>query len=128
MIIGIGTDILKIEKLHPPFLKDNDPFLLKTFTLNEMNAANHSDHRIHYFADRFAGKEAVFKAIGISGNFIQLSEIEILNDENGVPYVLLHGNVKEQAKRKGITNIHISLSFEDEYAIAYAIAESNKGE
>lgn len=126
MIAGIGTDILKISSLNPDYLKPDDPFVRRTFTENEIHAAWSGDHTLSYLADRFAGKESVFKALGTDGEHARLNEIEILNDEKQIPYVLLHGTLLEEACRKGITKIHISLSFDKEYAVAFAVAETNE--
>ena len=54
---------------------------------------------------------------------MRLSEIEILSQENGRPYVSLYGSAKETAKALGINYMHLSLSYEDHYAIAFAVAE-----
>jgi fatty acid synthase subunit alpha, fungi type len=58
------------------------------------------------------GKEAVFKALGVSskGAAAPMKEIEILPDESGVPTVTLHGEAKSVADAKGISKVHISLS------------------
>lgn len=53
---------------------------------------------------------------------MRLNEIEILSNEKGQPFVFLHGNAKRIAKEKEISQILISLSYEDDYAIAYAAA------
>ncbi len=123
MIAGIGTDILNMKDLSSEYLKDGDPFLRKTYSEKEIRAAGKREIPFYYYATRFAGKEAVFKSLGISSEHIRMSEIEILNDENGVPHVTLYGALKEKASEKGITGIHISLSYEKEYATAMAIAE-----
>lgn len=124
MIVGIGTDILSVGRLPSGFLKKDDAFVVRTFTEAEIEQAFQSDHAKYYFADRFAGKEAVFKALGISGENISLKEIEILNGENSAPEVKLYGSLKIIAAKKNISAIHISLSFDDDYAIAFAVAES----
>lgn len=125
MIIGIGTDLLKIEHLSGAYLKSGDPFLEKTFAAAEIREAEQRELPYYYYATRFAGKEAVFKSLGISPQRVLMSEIEILNDRNGAPYVTLYGNLKQQAKKKGISKIHISLSYEKVYASAFAVAESD---
>ena len=124
MILGIGTDILEIGKLNPHFLTGSDPFLRRTFSAGEIREAAGRRNLLYYYATRFAGKEAVFKAFRISPENIELSEIEILNDPNGAPYVTLYGEMKDRAERMGIKRIHISLSYEDKYAVAFAAAET----
>jgi holo-[acyl-carrier-protein] synthase len=126
MVKGIGTDILAIEKLRPILDQPNylsDSFIQKTYTKNEIALAESRSIPIYCYATRFAGKEAVFKAFGIHGNDIRLNEIEILSDENEAPYVLLSKNAEKIAKEKEISQILISLSYEEQYAIAYCIME-----
>lgn len=123
MIIGIGTDILKIKNIDH-FLNDlNDPFITKTFTKKELKLILQREKPLYSFATRFAGKEAVFKALRIGGNDIRLNEIEILEDETHAPFVILHASASKIAEEKKIIMIHISLSYDSDYAIGYAIAE-----
>ena len=126
MIKGIGTDILSIQKLKPIFDKEDylqDSFVRKTYTEKEIALAESRPLPIYCYATRFAGKEAVFKALTVTGEDLRLNEIEILSDEIGKPYIVLHQNAALLAEKKEISHILISLSYEDDTAIAYAIAE-----
>ncbi|MCR5526033.1 MAG: holo-ACP synthase [Lachnospiraceae bacterium] len=124
MVIGVGTDILRIGQLQPEYLKTDDPFLVKTYSKAEISDAKKRELPLDYYATRFAGKEAVFKAFGMSGDHVLMSEIEILNDENGAPHVNLYGNMKKEAQKRGVKNIQISLSYERDYAVAFAVFEA----
>lgn len=126
MVLGIGVDILKMEKLNKEYLTLEDPFMRKTYTLKEYEQAMKWEIPFHYFATRFAGKEAVYKSLNWMGDHIAFHEIEILNHRNGQPFVTLYGKVKEHAIRVGVGEVLISLSFDSEYAIAYAIAQCEK--
>lgn len=126
MVKGIGTDILAIEKLRPILEQPNyinDSFIKKTYTKQEIELAESRSVPINCYATRFAGKEAVFKAFGIHGNDIRLNEIEILANENDAPYVNLSGKALKIAKEKEISHILISLSYEEQFAIAYCVME-----
>ena len=70
------------------------------------------------YAGRFAAKEAVSKAFGTGVYGFSLSDIEILNDELGKPYVTLYNVIKEKAQ--GLT-IQISISHSREYAVSTVI-------
>lgn len=124
MIIGIGTDILKISNIEHAVSDLSDPFIQKTFTLRELDLICSRQIPLYCFATRFAGKEAVFKSFSVGGNAIRLNEIEILENEIGQPIVILHGNAKNIAKLKNIHSILISLSFDTDYAVAFATALS----
>ncbi|MFA9463059.1 MAG: holo-ACP synthase [Velocimicrobium sp.] len=123
MLYGNGTDILKIDHLKPFMNQFDDPFIQKTYTKKELELISSRPTPINSLATRFAGKEAVFKCLGIHGNAISLNEIEILENEIGQPTVFLLGNAKLLAEQLGITNICISLSYDTDYAIAFALAE-----
>lgn len=123
MIIGIGTDILKISNIENFAGNPGDPFIKRTYTQKELELFQTRTNPTVSYATRFAGKEAVFKSLSTSSDSIKnLSDIEILEDQNGQPQVILHGCTKEIAIQKKITKILISLSFDHEYAIAFATA------
>ena len=121
MVKGIGTDILAYS--HVVRSMKDEKFLCAVYTQAERRAAEQSEDRRRFYFTRFAGKEAVFKALGISAEAVRLTEIEILPDENGGPVVSLYGTVHYQAKRREIQEVLISLSWEDEYALAVAVAQ-----
>ena len=107
MILGIGTDILNIERIKSTIEEPEDPFVEKTFTSKERNEAFNRYNKDFYYAIRFAGKEAVLKSLSLVTNTIDFSEIEILNKESGEPYVTLYGNTAEHARKRGIKNIDL---------------------
>lgn len=103
MIKGVGVDIVKISR----FNEVNNHFIDRILTDEEKKEYELRSDKVNYLASRFASKEAYFKAT----QDIHYLGISILNDKNGKPYVL---NKK---------NIHLSISDEDEYVIAYLIVE-----
>lgn len=124
MIIGVGTDILSKNRINDILSGDCNVFIAKTFSAKEIEQAEERMIPNNYYATRFAGKEAVFKTFSISGNHINLTEIEILEGKYGAPTVTLTGKMKEIAIEKGINKIYISLSFDTDYIVAYATALS----
>jgi phosphopantetheine--protein transferase-like protein len=122
MVIGVGTDILSMERFRGVLEGDSKSFVEKVFTEKERVQASESHDETAYFATRFSGKEAVFKCFGIHGN-VRLSEIEILDGETGQPQVKLLGEFRRIGEEKGIRDIQISLSYENDYAVAFAVAQ-----
>lgn len=126
MIYGVGTDIFKMSQLTP-VLDDgsfDDPFFHKAFTERERKLAFYRYDPAAYFATHFSGKEAVFKAISKSGCDFIAREIEIIEGQDGRPEVFLHGNTAAILQSiSGEVNIHLSLSYDTEYATANAVAE-----
>lgn len=123
MTYGIGTDILKISSIAPGVADLDGPFVRKTYTQKEIALIASRPVPLNSFATRFSGKEAVFKSLNLYGDDIRLNEIEILENENGQPTVTLHGNALRLAEEKGISRILVSLSYDTDYAVAYASAQ-----
>jgi holo-[acyl-carrier protein] synthase len=122
VVVGVGTDILGVERLHDVLEDTSSGFVDRIFTEREKTQADESGDALSYFATRFAGKEAVFKCFNIHGN-VRLNEIEIIDGETGQPQVTLLGNFLEIARDKGVRDVKISLAYENDYAVAFAIAQ-----
>lgn len=123
MIFGVGTDIFKIQRMRDILSGDGGAFLARTFTERERLEASARDDHALYYATRFAGKESVFKCLGSDAAAMKLSEIEVLSALSGQPQVCLAGSLRDLAEQKGIKNVHLSLSYEYDYAVAFAVAE-----
>lgn len=121
MIIGIGTDIIEIERIEIA-VKRTKGFINKLFTENEINIFESRGFKGEVIAGNFAAKEAVSKALGTGFRGFGVKDIEILRDELGKPVVNLNSNVYEILKRKDV-NIHLSISHNRTSAIAYAVME-----
>lgn len=126
--VGVGIDILRRGSIYASYVNDGDPFLRATYSAKEREAASKHRDPYTFYETRFCCKEAVFKALGISGEHVLFSEIEILSDENGRPTVTLLGELGRQAAEKGITKVLLSLSYDKDIAQAFALAQSIIGE
>lgn len=118
MIRAIGIDIIKIERLKKALQKWGTRLECRIFTSEEINASQ-GRTRLTYLAGRFAAKEAVFKCLGTGGYW---QDIEVLAEKNNKPYIVLQKKMKIIADQKGVKKILISLSHDNDYAIAQAIA------
>ena len=125
-IYGIGIDIVEIDRIADSIERFGDRFLDRIFTPAEREYCEGMKVSARHYAARFAAKEAVSKTFGTGiGGDLGWTDIEILREENGEPYVILHGEGKATAARLGITRILISLSHADHYAAANAMAETD---
>lgn len=119
MKINCGTDIIEVCRIKESIEKMGDKFLNKVYTEKEIEYCNSKNNmKYQHFAARFAAKEAIFKAISniLEDKYeIAWKDVEILNDENGRPYVHFLNN------NYNIKQIDISLSHLKEYAIANCI-------
>ena len=123
MILGIGTDIINVDRICKSI--ENEAFVKKVFTLNEIAYCNVKVNKAESYAARFAAKEAFSKALGTGfRGEIDFKEIEVINDDLGNPSIITSGKTLELISKRGIKSIHISLSHVKEMAIAMIILES----
>ena len=122
MVVGIGTDIIEIDRIKKAVLQAN--FVKKVYTVAEEEyCRSRGAQAVASFAARFAAKEAVAKAFGTGfvGGFF--ADIEILPDERGCPKVKLYNGFAKTATEKNISNIHVSLSHAHDFATAVCVLE-----
>lgn len=122
MIVGLGTDIVEVERIGKMIERHGDSFVNRIFTPGEISYCRQRKFSAEPFAGRWAAKEAVMKALGtgfIQGTHFQ--EIEVVTEESGRPRILLHGSTADLAKQLGIGEILITMSHCREYATATAI-------
>ena len=93
------------------------------FTAGETAYCQGMRYPAQHFAARFAGKEAVLKALAAAGVHTRAwVRMEIVHDAQGVPRVVLHGEVREAAEARGIEAVFLTLSHTRELAMAWAVA------
>lgn len=112
--MSIGTDILYIPRLNK-IIKNNKSFIKKVYTNKELEIANTLPNPLYFYATRFAAKEAIIKA---TNGLYDLKEIEILKEKSGKPFAHIINNEN--------IIIDLSLSFDNEYAIAFCIVTTKK--
>ncbi|MBV0899465.1 MAG: holo-[acyl-carrier-protein] synthase [Wolbachia endosymbiont of Fragariocoptes setiger] len=124
MIYGIGTDIIHIPRIFKILQKYRCRFLHRVYSEREIEMGrryNSYEIQARYFAKRFAVKEAFVKALGtgFNGN-IPIKSIEVCNDSKGRPYIN-----EDKDFIPNNTTVHISISDEKEYAIAFVIIQNS---
>ncbi|MCX7780001.1 MAG: holo-ACP synthase [Negativicutes bacterium] len=120
MIIGIGIDIIEVSRIAAALR--SDAFRQRVFTAGEQAyCSSRGKGSAASYAARFAGKEAVLKALGTGFSGGTWQDIEILPDDLGQPRVTLAGYFQTVAQQKGIERIFISLTHTREYAAAQVV-------
>lgn len=117
----IGIDIIEIEKFDEKILSKKN-FLNKVYTEKEIQYCNSKPNPSQHFAARFAAKEAAIKALSNYANNVPLTSLEILNDDQGKPFINIKNFKIEDIELK------ISISHSKELAIAIVIAYKCKSE
>jgi len=125
-LLGVGTDILSIERIRACL--DSSSFVTKTFTEAEIALAASRADPACYYAKVFAGKEAVFKCFGLPADTLRsLTDIEVVDGEHQQPVVRLHGTLAAVAESREVREVLLSLSYDSEYAIAFAALAGKAG-
>jgi len=120
VIIGVGIDIIEIPRVEKAL--QLQAFIHKVFTAAEQTyCEGRGRQRTASYAARFAGKEAVLKALGTGFSGGSWQDIEIIPDEQGQPHVILRGYFAGIAEQLGVSRIHISLTHARAYAAAQAV-------
>ena len=124
MKILCGTDLVEIERFKKILDRHESSFINKCFTAEEQETCNSKagiKGAAESYAARFAAKEACGKALGtgIMSGGIGLTDIEVLTDGKGAPYLHLKGKAKERADELGVFSISVSLTHDGGMAAAY---------
>ncbi len=125
MAIFCGVDIIEINRLKRS-ITELEGFRDRIFTDGEISyCENRYNAKYESYTARFAAKEAVLKALGTGmAKGLEWKQIEILNDEQGKPYVVLKQRALELFNEMGAKSIDISLSHCSEYAVAYVVIDT----
>ena len=120
MIVGIGNDIIEIERIEKAISKKG--FKNKIYTQKELENIEKRGNRLETYAGIFSAKEAISKAIGTGVREFSLTDLEILNDDLGKPYVVVSERLDKIIKsKKENYQIEISISHSKKYATAMAV-------
>ena len=120
MIVGIGNDIIEIERIEKAISKEG--FKNKVYTQRELENIEKRGNRTETYAGIFSAKEAISKAIGTGVREFSLTDLEILNNDLGKPYVVVSEKLDKILKtKKEDYQIEISISHSRKYATAMAI-------
>ena len=122
MIYGNGIDIIDINRIRSVINKYGNRFKKRCFSISEIERSEKRLNSVESYAKRYAAKEACAKALGTGlAKGVYWIDIEVVNNQNGKPFIKLHGKAKEIFKnmnKTSSTKIEVSLSDEQKYAIA----------
>ncbi|MEB3702323.1 Holo-ACP synthase [Candidatus Bealeia paramacronuclearis] len=130
MILGIGSDLVDVNRIKTAYERFGERFLDKIFTPREREYAFNQPRPERAFAKRFAAKEALVKALG-SGfrGGLSWQEMEVVNDVLGKPSFALSGRTLQALQEKTPyghqSQIDLSLSDDYPYALAFIVISAN---
>jgi holo-[acyl-carrier protein] synthase len=125
MALSVGVDVVELARLQRAVDRFGDRFLTRVYTPEELAYAR---RRLPELAARFAAKEAVSKALGVgmrhlSAEGIDWHDVEVLPGLRGKPVLRLSGRARDLAEELGLHEWAISLSHEQDRALAFVIAQ-----
>ncbi len=128
MIFGIGVDLVNVERLARVLERYGERFLQRIFTAREIAYCQGRRRQgVYQLAQRFAAKEAFSKALGVGlrQGGIRWREVEVLPDSRGKPEITVSGRAAQLCQAHGITKMHVSLTDEDQQAVAMVVLETD---
>ena len=124
MIYGIGTDILRIERIEQLYEKSGQALAERLLSRIELLEWRSVGNKVNFLAKRFAAKEAFAKAVhtGLRAP-VTLHHISIAHDNLGRPEFVVEPPLQEWLRQQGIGRVHLSMSDDNGAVVAFAVAE-----
>lgn len=124
MIAGIGTDLVEVVRLENALSRRGERLAQRLLATSELSEYRESADPARFLAKRFAAKEAILKALGTGLSAgIRWTHMSVGHDERGRPQVQLSAAAATVARQQRIVRWHLSISDEQAYVLAFAIAE-----
>ena len=124
MILGIGTDIVAIKRMDDLHARYGARLAQRLLSPEEWGDYAGAHHKHRFLAKRFAAKEALGKALGTGIRTpVVLTAMGVAHDELGRPDFTYTPELAAWLKARGAGATHLSLSDEQDYAVAFVIVE-----
>lgn len=124
MVLGLGTDLIEIDRIEQSIRRFGDAFLQRIFTPGEIAYCDRKKNAAESFAARFAAKEAGAKALGTGiSRGVGWREFEVRRAPGERPELYISGRAQEIARTLGVRRLSLSLSHSRSISIAVVVAE-----
>ncbi len=125
MIFGIGTDIVEVSRVQATYDRFGDHFVRRILMPEELELFARTKWPVRFLAMRFAGKEAVVKAMGTGFRHgVWVRDVGITNNDWGRPLVIWSERGQGVCDRLGIGKGHVSLTDDAGLVVAFAVVET----
>jgi holo-[acyl-carrier protein] synthase len=128
MIVGIGADLLDVERMGRELAREGGGFRDDVFTPSEVAYCAGTAFPERHYAARFAAKEAFWKAVGCGPEPVSLRDVEVERNGSGAPRLVLRGGAEAAAARLGVTSTFVSMTHTATLASASVVLESGSGD
>lgn len=126
-VVGIGIDIVEVDRVAKVIDRHGDRFLNRVFTAREISYCRSRHRRNEHFAARWAAKEAALKALRLAfEGTVSWRDMEVVSGEMGEPCLRLRGAAAHLAKKQGIARLHLTMSHVSSLAVACVVAEDDE--
>ena len=125
MILGLGLDLVDIDRVAAVLDRHPARARRRIFTPGEVAYCDRRSAPARHFAARFSAKEAAYKALAgtAAARTISWQDIEVINDPDGRPHLVFHGQAAARAAELGVRQAIITLTHADGMAAAVVVLE-----
>ena len=124
MIFGVGTDIVETSRVERIWARYGEHFARRILMDEEMQLFKRTNSPARFLGMRFAGKEAVVKAMGTGfANGVWVRDVGITHDKRGKPLVIWSARGQRVCEQLGIGGGHVSLTDDAGLILAFAVTE-----
>lgn len=124
MILGLGLDVVDLERFGSVVDRHGDAFLRRVYRDGEIRIGG-GRARIAHLAGLFAAKEAALKALGTGWSAgLAFRQIEVRRSDGGPPELHLHDRARSRAAELGVGNARLSITHDGRFAAAVVVLES----
>lgn len=123
-IVGIGTDLVSIQRIHDALNRYGERFAARVLTDAEIGEWQQHGNPAGFLAKRWAVKEAAAKALGTGiGAAVGFRDLATMRTAAGAPELTVTGRGAATARILGVQQWHVSISDDGAYALAFVLAE-----
>lgn len=124
MIKGIGTDIVKIDRVNKVISRSGDRLAQRILSSIEFSQYLQNKNKAAWLAKKFVAKEAAAKALGTGfRQGLRFEHLQVGHNALGKPTIEFVGIASELVEELGISGVHLSISDEKDYAVAFVVLE-----
>ena len=122
MIFGIGTDLVKMERVEKVFERHGERFVHHLLMPQELELFHNNKRPVRFLAMRFAAKEAIVKALGTGfAHGMWIKDCGFIPNKWGRPDIIWSERGRALADQFGVGEGHLTLTDEEGLIVAVAV-------
>ncbi len=122
MIFGIGTDVVRTERIHRIYERHGERFVEHLLLPQEQETFRGQARPVRFLAMRFAAKEAIVKAMGTGfAHGMWIRDCGVVANAWGKPEIVWSPRGQQMCDNLGIGEGHVTLTDEADLVVAVAV-------